>query len=130
MSFDEQANRIVNIDAGTIGIRLQEGSTTLVDRADFEALKARGVAGRWFLSTGAQGLAHVRMRTQLATVTPARLIANAKAGEVIRYTNGSRLDLRRQNLKTGPRRGGLRQRALATGRYLASVIAGKNNPCQ
>ena len=117
-------NDVIAIDDITDGVRLQDGSMALVLRADREALIAKGYTGRWFLSKSGQGLAHVRMQGHRTVLTPARLILDAKPDEGIRYANGSRLDLRRENIKAGPRRGGMRQRELGRGCHLGSKVKG------
>ena len=117
MTRTRNCNDIITIDSKTDGVLLQDGSMALVDRADREALVEQGYIGRWFLNKSGQGLAHVRMQGDRAVLTPARLILEAKPDEGIRYVNGSRLDLRRRNIKAGPRRGGVRQRQLGKGLY-------------
>lgn len=119
------SNDIIIIDSKTDGVQLQDGSMALVDRADREALIEQGYVGRWFLSKSGQGLAHVRMQGNRTVLTPARLILEARDDEGIRYVNGSRLDLRRDNIKAGPRRGGVRQRQLGKGRYLRPEVREK-----
>jgi hypothetical protein len=84
----------------------------IVDRADFERLKAAGVTDRaWFLN-GSHGYRYVRVAASdfaggVATV--ARLILGVGEKKTVTYANGNRLDLTRRNLTT--KRGGARLRA-------------------
>lgn len=68
--------------------------------ADLDALKAAGVSPVFnFNRAGKPAFGYVRAQ-QLGgnTVTVARFIARAGRGQVVRYVDGNRLNLRRENL--------------------------------
>ncbi|MDK9726195.1 MAG: HNH endonuclease [Sterolibacteriaceae bacterium MAG5] len=71
-------------------------------RDDFEAMQAAGFTDQWFVNDNGTGNAYVRctgadIRGGIATV--ARLIMEPPKGFQVRYRDGDRLNLRRDNLK-------------------------------
>jgi hypothetical protein len=68
--------------------------------SDFEGLMRQGVSGMWTLNSNGYGSEYVRCpasgKGRLFTV--ARLIVRPAKGQVIRYRDGNRLNLRRDNL--------------------------------
>lgn len=77
-----------------------------LDAEDYRRLRAAGVSDQWTLNAGKRGSGTVYVRCMLAgqagqrgnLATVARLIVNAPKNLIVRYRNGDRLDLRRQNL--------------------------------
>jgi hypothetical protein len=72
----------------------------IVDKADFDLLVSLRVSDQWFLNGRV-----VRCKTgNRNNLSVARLIMRAGDGEVVKYRDGSRLNLRRANLYTAPGR--------------------------
>ncbi|MFC3147971.1 hypothetical protein [Piscinibacterium candidicorallinum] len=107
-----ERNDLLTVSDTVTGVRLQDGSVALIDRRDFEALQAAGHTGRWFLNLSGQGNPYVRLQGRSNLLTVARLILGARPEEQVEYRNGSRLDLRRENLTLRLRKGGKRRDAI------------------
>lgn len=83
-------------------VPLADGQTATLDKADHDAMRAAGWSDRWCLvSDGGPHLAYVRVAQNNATgnlVTVARIIMEAGRGQVVRYRDRDRTNLRRANL--------------------------------
>jgi len=87
-----------------------------VHRDDLERVKAAGYTGAWFLN-GCNGYSYVRTgRSDLVgrLESVARIIAEAKPGQIVKYRDGDRLNLRRDNLYLGSGRSKARRWTEAT----------------
>ena len=73
------------------------GPATL-DPEDFARLMAEGWSDRWFLNENSVRVRYNAVRGSLTNV--ARLVTGARPGQVVRYADGNRLNLRRSNLYT------------------------------
>jgi hypothetical protein len=71
---------------------------------DFDIHEARGLSWQWLLHDNGRGLLYVAVPLTDATgglVTVSRLLVNAPPGSRIKYLDGNRLNLRRENLFVG-----------------------------
>lgn len=85
-----------------VHVPLATGETATLDRGDWDRLAASGVSPNWTCNPNGHGASYVRvgdasLRGKLAIIS--RRIMDAQPGEMIRYRDGNRLNLRRANLK-------------------------------
>lgn len=96
-------------DAGghtLVRVHLCDGTAAIVDAEDFDRLMSLGFSPRWFPSGDGQGRSYVCVApppgsalNHSTRVNVARLIAPpASRGVVVKYADGNRLNLRRENL--------------------------------
>lgn len=89
---DERGLPVVRVPLATINAH------AILDRADFDALMARGVSPNWSFDGRVVRVGHRPLNTQRV----ARLIASPPEGHQVRHRNRNGLDLRRDNLFTIP----------------------------
>ncbi len=80
---------------------------------DFEALMKTGITDQWHYNNNGVDCSYVRCavgRGTDKTMTVARLIMRPRAGVIIGYRDGNRLNLRRDNLELGTGRAKARER--------------------
>ncbi len=80
------------------------GASAKVLAEDFLALQAQGFSDQWFLNDDGKGRQYVRVGLTSAPgrlVMVTRLLMNAAAGTRVKYWDGNRLNLRRDNLDVG-----------------------------
>jgi hypothetical protein len=90
-------------------VGLQNRQSCLVSKVRFQALQALGHTGRWRSNSNGRGCSYVRLEGRSNLLTVARLITGCAPEEAVRYLNGNRFDLRDENLKVTPKRGGKRK---------------------
>ncbi len=92
-----------------VRVFLCDGTSAVADAADFDHLIALGVSPHWYPSGNGQGRSYVCVSPPRGPVWPshnprvnvARLIvAPFNRGQVVKYADGNRLNLRRSNLVT------------------------------
>ena len=89
-----------------VRVSLCDGTHAVVDEDDFDRLVSLGFSPRWFPSGDGQGRSYVCVSPPAGSglnhstrVNVARLIAPpASRGMVVKYADGDRLNLRRENL--------------------------------
>jgi len=93
-----RTNDVLGIAPGLLGVVLQDGTTAHVNEHDYYLLRERGWTGRWTARkvTGDNTYPSINHGDKIRPL--ARLILDARKGETIRYRNGNRNDLRRDNL--------------------------------
>ena len=70
----------------------------VLDHRDYQRLQGAGLCGPWFLNSNGGGYDHVRCMAGGVLMTVARLIVEAPTGRRVRYLDGNRLNLCRNNL--------------------------------
>lgn len=93
-----RTNDVLGVGPGVLGVVLQDGTTALVEEQDYHLLRARGWAGRWTARkvTGDNTYPSINHGDKIRAL--ARIILDARKGEVVSYRNGNRHDLTRPNL--------------------------------
>lgn len=103
-------------------VPLATGQTATLYRRDLDMLTANGLSLAWTFNPNGQGTAYVRAaeagRASGGLVGVARLILNAGRGAIVRYRDGNRLNLRRENLYVASGKAARRDRD-----YLAPLAA-------
>ncbi|WP_143098297.1 hypothetical protein [Variovorax sp. OK605] len=91
-------NDFYPISHGVIGVVLQDGSVVLVEERDYSLMQAAGWSGRWTQRkvTGNNCYPSINHGDKISPL--ARIILDAHKGETVRYRNGDRNDLTRENL--------------------------------
>lgn len=91
-------NDTVDIAEGIVGVILQDGSVVRVNIEDYNLLRARGWTARWTARwmTGDNQYPSINHGDRIRVV--ARVVLDARKGEIVRYKNGDRNDLTRSNL--------------------------------
>lgn len=79
-------------------IPLAKGQTATLETTDWEDLLCRGVSPHWTFNHNGNGLSYVRVKSPLNLLSVGRLILGARRGQIVRYRNGDRCDLRRLNI--------------------------------
>lgn len=82
----------------TISVHMKHGHIALVNRDDYEELRALSVPSRWFVNVNSKGIPYVRCQLDQGPTIVARLIVRAKVGEIVKYHDGDRFNLTRDNL--------------------------------
>lgn len=90
--LDERGLPVVRVPLATVNAH------AILDRADFDALMARGVSPNWSFDGRIVRVGHRPLNTQRV----ARLIVSPPEGHQVRHRNRNALDLRRDNLFTKP----------------------------
>lgn len=73
--------------------------TAILWQIDYERLKRAGLSSYWTANRSGAGIPYVRAKwPDMGYMMVARMILEGSEGEVVRYANGDRLDLRRPNL--------------------------------
>lgn len=73
----------------------------LANAADYDRLRAEGIGGAWYVNDDGKGRDYVRTAVTGAKgkqIMVGRAILRLGLGEVVRFINGNRLDLRRSNV--------------------------------
>lgn len=95
-------NRIIFDTPALVRVEManRPGVFATVDRKDFDRWKAEGRSTRWFLNgVGARQYVRVYDPTYAGgLVSVVRLMFLPRQGRIVRYRNGDRLDLRRDNI--------------------------------
>lgn len=91
-------NDTVDIAEGIVGVILQDGTVVRVNIEDYNLLRARGWTARWTARwvTGDNQYPSINHGDRIRVV--ARVVLDARKGEIVRYKNGDRNDLTRGNL--------------------------------
>lgn len=87
------------VDGGeVVVVPLANGQSAMLDRADWDDLRARGLSPNWTYNDNGEGLGYVRCAGGENLVIVARVILGAGKAAAVRYRNGDRTNLRRRNL--------------------------------
>lgn len=72
-----------------------------IEREDYDALTGAGASPNWIYNSNGHGQRYVRSKhpdTGKERVQIGRIVAGAGRGQIVRYRDGDRLNLRRSNL--------------------------------
>ena len=87
---------------GTVAVPLANtNEPAILDAADYRMLEREGLGHSWTFNPNGSGMCYVKASTMKLPghlVAVARLIIGAKAGQVVSYRDGNRLNLPRSNL--------------------------------
>ena len=93
-----RTNDFFPVRIGVIGVVLQDGSLVQVEERDYYLLQAAGWNARWTARkvTGDNQYPSINHGDKIRPLC--RVILDARRGETVRYRNGNRNDLTRENL--------------------------------
>ena len=80
-------------------VPLANGRAATLDLTDWEDLICGGVTPNWTFNDNGGGFSYVRCQSPDNLLIVGREIMQAGKGEMVRYRNGDRTDLRRANLR-------------------------------
>lgn len=91
-------NDLLGLEPGIVGVVLQDGTVARVHELDYQLTRACGWTGRWTARkvTGDNTYPSINHGDKIRPL--ARIILDARKGEVVSYRNGDRHDLTRANL--------------------------------
>jgi hypothetical protein len=96
-------------------VPLANGQSAVLEAETFDNLRSLGLTDQWTASSNGYGQSYVRCKgpgSSSGSVTVARLITMAGRGQVVRYRDGDRTNLRRSNLYLSNGRARDRDRAV------------------
>jgi hypothetical protein len=85
-----------------VRVPLANGGTAKLFPDDYDGLLSQGLASHWASNDSGNGYAYVKCRNprhSLGFVIVARCIAKAMPGQMVKYQDGDRMNLRLDNLK-------------------------------
>ncbi len=89
-----------NKDIALVPLADQKGPVKVL-KEDFDQLVSRGYSDQWVLSKSGRGRTYIRVRSPHVAggnALVSRLITGARCGQVVRYLDGNKLNLRADNL--------------------------------